>query len=418
MFSRSAVRSYFDRGILGMSPALLATTLLVGFASGVVGALYLLGIHLLQHLIWPDNVSNAAEFAVLGATGVVVVVIGRVLGSPGDVELLVDNIHVSGSESNLRSLRSLIPMSILTISAGGAAGPEAPLVTTCGTLGGWFARRRGLSADDARCVTIAGMAAAFTVLFGAPFGSAIFALEILHRRGMQYTEALLPAIVGALTGYICYVVLTGTDLVPAWHIPGVSALHRTDMLWAVAAGVAGALIAVAFTYLTLGLRRLFEFLPSTTRPVLGGLGLAGLALASPYALTFGEVQTGHVLATRIGVGVLALAIVAKLVGTSLTVSSGWPGGFIIPLFFIGATLGQLTHHAFAAAPVGVICAALMVSANVGVTKTMLGSTLVVTEMGGLRLLPTTLIAATIAFILTSEVGLIHSQRERSPRSSD
>ena len=59
----------------------------------------------------------------------------------------------------------------------------------------------------------------------------------------------------------------------------------------------------------------------------------------------------------------------------------------------------------------------MVAANVGVTKTLIGSTLVVTEMGGIRLLPTTLIAATIAFILTSEVGLIHSQRERSSRSS-
>jgi hypothetical protein len=40
----------------------------------------------------------------------------------------------------------------------------------------------------------------------------------------------------------------------------------------------------------------------------------------------------------------------------------------------------------------------------------------VTEMGGLRLLPTTLVAATIAFVLTSEVGLIHSQRERTPRT--
>ncbi len=401
-----------------MSPALLAATVIVGFAAGVIGALYLLGIHLLQHLLWPDNVSNAAEFAVLGATGVAVVVIGRILGSPGDVELLVDNIHVSGAASNVRSLRSLVPMSLLTISAGGAAGPEAPLVTTCGTLAGWFARRRHLSVDEGRCVTIAGMAAAFTVLFGAPFGSAIFALEILHRRGMQYTEALLPAIVGSLTGYVCYVALTGSGLVPVWRIPGVPALHRADLLWAVAAGVAGALIAVVFTYLTLGLRRVLQILPNSARPVIGGLGLAGLALASPYALTFGEVQTGHVLATRIGVGVLALAIVAKLVGTSLTVSSGWPGGFIIPLFFIGATLGELTHHAFATAPVGVICAALMVAANVGVTKTMLGSTLVVTEMGGLRLLPTTLIAATIAFVLTSEVGLIHSQRERSPRTPD
>ena len=51
--------------------------------------------------------------------------------------------------------------------------------------------------------------------------------------------------------------------------------------------------------------------------------------------------------------------------------------------------------------VGVVCAALMAAANVGVTKTLLGSTFVVTEMGGLRLLPTTLLAATIAFMLTS-----------------
>ena len=52
---------------------------------------------------------------------------------------------------------------------------------------------------------------------------------------------------------------------------------------------------------------MFRLLPHSARPVVGGLGLAALALASPYALTFGEVQTGHVLATRIGVGVLALA---------------------------------------------------------------------------------------------------------------
>jgi H+/Cl- antiporter ClcA len=262
-------------------------------------------------------------------------------------------------------------------------------------------------------VTIAGMAAAFTVLFGAPLGSAIFALEILHRRGMQYTEAIVPAILGALTGYACYVVLTGADLVPVWRIPGVGRLHSTDLLWATAAGVAGAGIAVVFTYLTRALRRAFRALPAIGRPVLGGLGLAALALWSPYALTFGEAQTGHVLVTRVAVGVLAVAVVAKLVATSLTVSSGWPGGFIIPLFFIGATAGQLTHHAFASAPAGVICAGLMVAANVGVTKTLLGSTLVVTEMGGLHLLPTTLIAATVAFILSSEVGLIHSQRERS-----
>jgi H+/Cl- antiporter ClcA len=55
----------------------------------------------------------------------------------------------------------------------------------------------------------------------------------------------------------------------------------------------------------------------------------------------------------------------------------------------------------------------MAATNVGVTKTFIGSTLVVTEMGGMRLLPTTLLAALVALMLTSAVGLIETQRERS-----
>jgi H+/Cl- antiporter ClcA len=47
-----------------------------------------------------------------------------------------------------------------------------------------------------------------------------------------------------------------------------------------------------------------------------------------------------------------------------------------------------------------------------VTKTPLGSTLVVTEMAGLQLVPVTLLAALVSLFLTSEVGLIHTQRER------
>jgi H+/Cl- antiporter ClcA len=406
---------WFADGIAGYSPALLIASVVVGLASGAAGSAYLLALHLLQHVLWPDHYNALPEFLVLGGAGVVVVLLGMTLGPPPDVELLVDNIHVSGSAPAVRSLRSLVPMSLVTISAGGAAGPEAPLVTTCGTLGGWFARRRQVRTDDARSLIIAGMAAAFTVLFAAPFGSAIFALEILHRRGMQYYEALVPSILGALSGYLCSVLLSDAGVKPIWHIPGVDQLHRADLLWAAGAGVVGAAIAVAFTYLTLAMRRAAVAVPARVRPVLGGLGLALLAVWSPYALTYGEAQTATVLTTRIALGVLVVAFFAKLLATSLTVSAGWPGGFIIPLFFMGATMGQIANHMSADARVGIVCAALMAAANVGVTKTLLGSTLVVTEMGGIRLLPTTLLAATIAFLLTSQTGLIESQRERAPR---
>ena len=405
--------SVFDEGFLGMTPGLFTATIVVGVGSACVGAAYLLMMHWLQHVLWPDNWTDAGELLVLPAIGVAVAVIAHTLGSPGNVELLVDNIHVSGAAPDVRALRSLVPMSLLTISAGGAAGPEAPLVTTCGSLAGLVARKRSLKASDARCLTIAGMAAAFTVLFGTPIGSALFALEILHRRGMEYHEALLPAIVGALSGYGVFELLTRNGLAPIWHIPGSQAIRGVDLLWALGAGVVGAAIAVVYTVLTYIARRIFVVMPSVARPVLGGLALAALGFWTPYALTYGEAQTTHVLAVQLSVGVLAVAVIAKLIASTVTLASGWPGGFIIPLFFVGAAGGQLAHHAFSGASTVVMCSALMAAALVGVTKTVLGSTLVVTAMTGLQLLPTILLAAVVSLLLTSGVRLIHTQRERS-----
>src|SRR5207253_9280844 len=105
-------------------------------------------------------------------------------------------------------------VSRLCVGAGGGLGPEAPLVQTTGSLGTYIASRFRLGRDDTRVLTITGMAAGFTALFGAPLGAAVFALEILHRRGLEYYEALLPAAVGSLSGYAVYVLLTGVGLEP------------------------------------------------------------------------------------------------------------------------------------------------------------------------------------------------------------
>ena len=59
-----------------------------------------------------------------------------------------------------------------------------------------------------------------------------------------------------------------------------------------------------------------------------------------------------------------------------------------------------------------LIAAFMVAINVGVTKTPVGTTLVVSEMAGLVNLPSTIIAAVTTMLLTSGQGLLHSQRRR------
>jgi len=405
-------RELFVEGLLGPQRRLLAYVAVAGIVGGLVGAAYIGLLHLFQDALWPTHWDTLSHLFILIGVGLAVGILTRFLGNPGDVELLVNNIHVLGGPEDIRDLRSLIPVSLLCISAGGGMGPEAPLVQTTGSLGAYLANRWHLERDDIRVLTITGMAAGFTVLFGAPLGSAIFALEILHRRGMEYYEALMPAVFGSLVGYALYVVLTGVGVEPVWKFPSLGHLHAIDIAWGLACGVAGAIVSALFTYLTRGAQAAFRWLNPTLRPIVGGAILGGLAFWSPYALTFGEAQINGLTVRKGALLVFLVAAAAKLVGTTVTLSSGWRGGFIIPMFFIGVALGRLGHGLFPGANEVVLMSCLMVAINVGVTKTPLGSTLVVTEMAGLQLIPMTLIAAVVSLFLTSEVGLIHSQRRR------
>jgi H+/Cl- antiporter ClcA len=409
---RARVRAAVRTVVASLGGPFWWLVVLVGVMSGVVGAIFVETLERVTALLGPSEFTRATHLLVFGVVGVVIALLTRYLGSPGDVELLVDNIHVMGGRSDIRDLRSLLPVSLLGIGAGSAIGPEAPLVQTTGSLGSWLALHRRLSVSETRILTITGMAAGFTVLFGAPLGSAIFALEILHRRGLQYYEALLPAGVGASSGYVVYVLTTGMGLTPLWHFVAPAHLHVPDLGVGLAAGVVGALVAAAFSYLTRLFRQLFLLLPALTRPVLGGLALGGLAFVSPYAVTFGEGQIQHVVTAKLAVVTLLVAAAAKLCGSSMIVSSGWRGGFIIPLFFIGAALGAASAHIGGITEV-VPVTTLMAAVNVGVTKTPFGSTLVVCEMAGIRLLPPVLLASIVSLLLTSRVSLIETQRERT-----
>ena len=202
---RADLRQSASRAVLHVRKGLAVPVVLVGLGGGAAGAAYVATLHLLQRGLWPTHHGQLATLGILVAVGLAVAIIARVGGESGDVDLLVDNIHVLGGAEDVRRTRPLIPSSLLCIAAGGAMGPEAPLVQTTGTLGTWIGTRRHRSRTDVRVLTITGMAAGLTVLFGAPLGAALFALEILHRRGLQYYEALIPALVGSLCGYAVYV---------------------------------------------------------------------------------------------------------------------------------------------------------------------------------------------------------------------
>lgn len=390
----------------------------VGLAGGLVGAAYVSGLHLLETVLAPEHHDGwLPQLLVLTGAGAAVGLLVKVLGDPGDVELLVDNIHVSGGSSDARALRSLIPASLVGIAAGSALGPEAPLVQTGGVIGTLAGRHRRITREQTRVLAICGMASAFAVLFGAPLGSAIFALEILHRRGLEYYEALLPALGGALIGFAVFTGLEGVGYGPLIELPSAADVSSRDLLWGLLAGVVGSALAAAFTYTVAGARCVASVVPSALRPAAGGAVLGLLSTWSAFSLTFGEAQISVIAAGGFAAGALAAALVGKLAASAVCLATGWRGGFIIPLFFVGAAAGQLLHLALPAADPTVLMAACMVATNVGVTKTPVGSTLVVAKMAGLQLLPSTTVAAIVSMLLTSEVHLIASQRTRAPSTA-
>jgi H+/Cl- antiporter ClcA len=393
---------------------LILLVIVVGAIGGLVGAGYVAVLKLFERLLWPTHTSTAAHLGVMVTVGAAVCVVARLLGSPGDVELLVDNIHISGGADDLRDMKSLIPISLLCVASGGAMGPEAPLVQTTGSIGSWLARRWKVDVADTRILTITGMAAGFTVLFGAPVGSAVFALEILHRRGLEYYEAFLPAVVGSLSGYVVNLAVSRVGITSVWKFPPVGAIGATQLGWGVACGAVGAVVAIAFTYTTRALQWAISGVPVGVRPLIGGVALGLLAFWSPYSLTFGEAQISTVLVTRAAAATFIVAMLAKFCGTTTTLATGWRGGFIIPLFFMGVALGRFGHALLPHTNQVVLMAALMAAVNCGVTKTPVGSALVVSEMAGLRLLPPVFVASIVSLLLTSNIGLIDTQREREP----
>ena len=385
----------------------------IGVVGGAIGAAYLAALHLVAEVLGPEQHQGWANIAVLAGVGLAVAVLDRVLGPSGDMELLVDNIHVDGGARGMREIRALIPTSLLCIGAGGGLGPEAPLVQTSGSLASAVSRRARWVPTRIRILTIAGMASAFAVLFGAPLGAALFALELPHRRGLEHHEAIIPAVLGALTGLATSSLLGTHGMGPVWSsLPPVADSHPLDFVWAAFGIGVGVTVAAVFVSLVRGLRRVAGLLPASSRPVVGGAVLGGLALFSPYALTFGEFQLDPLLTAEVGAVGLAVAGVAKLLGTSVTLAAGWRGGFIIPLLLMGAAFGSIVPEFFPGAPLTIVVVAAMVAANVGVTNTALGTAVVVTEMAGLHLLPTTLFAAVATLALTPHLGLIGSQRRR------
>jgi len=117
--------------------------------------------------------------------------------------------------------------------------------------------------------------------------------------------------------------------------------------------------------------RLFSLIPGPiyVQTTLAGLGLGSIAALLPLTRYFSHNELETVLEHNFSAIFLLTVAVAKMLSISLTVTGGWRGGFIIPLFFTGACLGKTIAALFPQLNPALAMICIMASLNSAVTRT-------------------------------------------------
>jgi H+/Cl- antiporter ClcA len=404
-------------------------TCIVGVVGGLVACGYYWLLEGAQHLVWhttPDFVERFIPrvvqrhhwlWMVTGLGGALVGVSLKYLGAPGEISAVVNNIHMEGGRIDIRQTPSMIVASLISITFGGSAGPEAPLVQINGSLGSWLGDRLGLPTEIVRTLTFCGMGAALGAFFGAPLGGALFALEIPHRRGLEYYEAMVPAAISATLAWLVFRSITRLSFGKLYHL-NLSLSVTPHTVWIAAlCGLLGAAMATLFVALFRAVEHAAR--PLEHRPILlgaiGGICIGIIAGVYPQTLFFGELQGAELLEGGVQMGAIALLglALAKMLAVGCTLHSGFRGGFIFPLFFIGAATGFALCAIFPGIPAPLAALCTMAAVNVAVTKTPVSTTVILLTLSGLAIAPLLVIASFVSFLLTTRVALIRTQRSRA-----
>ena len=137
--------------------------------------------------------------------------------------------------------------------------------------------------------------------------------------------------------------------------------------------------------------------------------LGSLAYYAPLTRYFGHEQLGQLLAGHFTAPFLLGLLVLKLVAIALTVTSGWRGGFIIPLFFLGATLGLLLHIVLPSQSLPLAMISCMAALNACATRTPISTAILLATLTGFEQPVPILFASLTGFFLAPKRPLIHAQ---------
>jgi len=394
-------------------PVLVVAALVLG---AIVGTLTAFFGSILQNVSAIRDANPLYWIPALAIGGVAIVLTYRKFGNGSErgMGIIFDVAHGKEREIPLRLIPLIMATTWVTHLFGGSSGREGVAMQIGATLGHNISSK--IPVENApRILLVSGMAAGFAGLFQTPMAAIALSIEILLAGHLEIA-ALLPATVAAVTAYkvsemlgIARFTLDLNSFSPDWDLAGLfygeTGLDIYFILKLAILGVLFGLVGGGFARLLPLSKKFFakKFPDPVKRVAIMGIVLSALLLLfwqgrySGLGTNLTDLCFGNAAALSASdAGIYAYDWILKLLFTVVTLSVGFQGGEVTPLFTIGATFGAVV-----AAIVGVplpLAAALGYAAVFGgATNTLFAPILVGAEMFGFDTLPAFFIVCTVAY---------------------
>ena len=263
-------------------------------------------------------------------------------GAGHGVPEVIYSVSRYGGLMRFRSSFSRLISSCLTIGSGGSAGPEAPVVMSGAAIGSNIAKF--FSLNDRQRVTIVGCGAAGAIssIFNAPIAGMVFSMEIIL--GEWKAVNIVSIAIASVAGTEISRILQGNQIAFSHRLFNVGHL---DIVACIGLAIISAAASIFLTRLLRSMHGVSQKAPFPIwmRAAAGGCAVGIIGIFLPVVLGEGY----HPLRTMIegaytqGIGIVTVAVLAKILATSLTLGWGGSGGIFAPCLVIGSLAG-LTYH--------------------------------------------------------------------------